>query len=593
MAEPLPAEGRSNSSTSLGRVEKKYPLHLAVWKNDVAGLRKLCSSPVDKEMLEKKDPRGRTPLMLAVCLDHFECAQILLESGATCENSVRTADGWAAVHEATCTGDVELLSLILQYRDSARSSLTRDLDTVILSRLREVPDFYVEMKWEFSSWIPFVSRLCPSDVCRIYKKGACVRLDTTLVGFENNAWTRGSRSLLFVENNGEMAFHEVDHDAKVVRTEKAAAKSNREPSDIHSSIPSDATLQQRMRTPVMLTTIDAQNIKFERSKSGFLWRADKVEQIGGHECKVFHASNVTFVTRIRSEHLTENDKKQLRDELSRNPLNGLLSSARGGSTATTEENGPSADEVVIHEDAAFNNGAANLEEQKTFNPSTIKCEEYFSRSVDLGDREIGRPKQLSKRQRTFKANLWLCDDYPLSLKGQVMPIIDMMASTNAHFKKLQDFITLQLPSGFPVKIEIPLFHVLTARITFENIYGSFTPVDGVMSTPASEDGSVPAGCTVDESVFNIPPDYEQGAAWWQDDLNIDLQETDLDLVELQADLEHIPNSASNGNLSEHGDHLIQKAVQLSVQEENDKRRAQEEAEQKDLEEALRRSLEEK
>lgn len=107
--------------------------------------------------------------MLAVCLDHFECAQILLEAGAICENSVRTADGWAAVHEATCTGDVELLSLILQYRDSARSSLTRDLDTVILGRLREVPDFYVEMKWEFSSWIPFVSRLCPSDVCRIYK----------------------------------------------------------------------------------------------------------------------------------------------------------------------------------------------------------------------------------------------------------------------------------------------------------------------------------------------------------------------------------------------------------------------------------------
>lgn len=141
-----------------------------------------------------------------------------------------------------------------------------------------------------------------------YQKGACVRLDTTLVGFENNAWTRGSRSLLFVENNGEMAFHEVDHDAKVVRTEKAAAKSKREPSDIHSSIPSDATLQQRMRTPVMLTTIDAENIKFERSRSGFLWRADKVEQIGGHECKVFHASNVTFVTRIRSEHLTENDK---------------------------------------------------------------------------------------------------------------------------------------------------------------------------------------------------------------------------------------------------------------------------------------------
>ena len=35
---------------------------------------------------------------------------------------------------------------------------------------------------------------------------------------------------------------------------------------------------------------------------------------------------------------------------------------------------------------------------------------------------------------------------------QVVPIIDLMAVSNAHFSKLKDFITLQLPAGFPVKI---------------------------------------------------------------------------------------------------------------------------------------------
>ena len=32
---------------------------------------------------------------------------------------------------------------------------------------------------------------------------------------------------------------------------------------------------------------------------------------------------------------------------------------------------------------------------------------------------------------------------------------------------------MQLPSGFPVKIEIPLFHLINARITFSNIQVTF------------------------------------------------------------------------------------------------------------------------
>ena len=35
---------------------------------------------------------------------------------------------------------------------------------------------------------------------------------------------------------------------------------------------------------------------------------------------------------------------------------------------------------------------------------------------------------------------------------QVMPIVDLLAISNTHFQKLKDFIHMQLPSGFPVKI---------------------------------------------------------------------------------------------------------------------------------------------
>lgn len=89
---------------------------------------------------------------------------------------------------------------------------------------------------------------------------------------------------------------------------------------------------------------------------------------------------------------------------------------------------------------------------KNTNPCNITPEEYFDASVDLNERDIGRPKEVSVKLQKFKAHLWLCEDYPLSLPEQILPIIDLMSLSSPHFAKLKDFIQLQLPSGFPVKI---------------------------------------------------------------------------------------------------------------------------------------------
>nr|BAC05304.1 unnamed protein product [Homo sapiens] len=99
---------------------------------------------------------------------------------------------------------------------------------------------------------------------------------------------------------------------------------------------------------------------------------------------------------------------------------------------------------------------------------------------------MGRPMELTTKTQKFKAKLWLCEEHPLSLCEQVAPIIDLMAVSNALFAKLRDFITLRLPPGFPVKIEIPIFHILNARITFGNLNGCDEPVPSVRGSPSSE-----------------------------------------------------------------------------------------------------------
>lgn len=136
-------------------------------------------------------------------------------------------------------------------------------------------------------------------------------------------------------------------------------------------------------------------------------------------------------------------------------------------------------------------------------------EEYFS-DQDLNGRDIGKPKKISKKVQKFKANLWLSDDFPIKLQEQILPILDLMSTlASPHVSKLKDFITMQLPSGFPVKVEIPLFHVLNALITFGNVFALESPVPFVSNIKEDDDRLT---CVIDDASFEVPANYENRAS---------------------------------------------------------------------------------
>ncbi|XP_043307051.1 ankyrin repeat domain-containing protein 13D isoform X3 [Cervus elaphus] len=424
-----------------------FPLHRLVWANRHRELEAALHSR--QHDIEQEDPRGRTPLELAVSLGNLESVRVLLRHNANVGKE--SCQGWAVLQEAVSTGDPEMVQLVLQYRDYQRATQRLAGIPELLNKLRQVqqgteaPDFYVEMKWEFSSWVPLVSKMCPSDVYRVWKRGESLRVDTSLLGFEHMTWQRGRRSFIFKGQEAGALVMEVDHDRQLVHMETLGL-TLREPEALLAAMrPSEEHVASRLTSPIVSTHLDTRNVAFERNKCGIWgWRSEKMETVSGYEAKVYSATNVELVTRTRTEHLSDQDKARIK-------------------------------------------GKPSLE-----------------------SRNIGRPIEMSSKVQRFKATLWLSEEHPLSLGDQVTPIIDLMAISNAHFAKLRDFITLRLPPGFPVKIEIPLFHVLNARITFSNLCGCDEPLSSVwVPAPGSAvaaSGS-PFPCEVDPAVFEVPEGY--------------------------------------------------------------------------------------
>uniref|UniRef100_A0A182MCJ0 Ankyrin repeat domain-containing protein n=1 Tax=Anopheles culicifacies TaxID=139723 RepID=A0A182MCJ0_9DIPT len=486
---------------SVDKIKENFPLHWHVWNNDYQELQQAISEKTHD--LESLDPRGRTPLMLAVKLCHLECVKALLS--AKCNANVE-CDGWSVVQEAVCSGDANILTAILEVRDLQRHIKRVSHVPQLLQHLQDTPDFYIEMKWEFTSWVPLMSRVCPSDTYKVYKRGSNVRIDTTLLGFDNNTWQRGNRSYIYKGQSKTASMIEIDHDTGEVSVEHMR---NIEEENIDGIRPSREAVNLRLQAPVICNHIDMDKISFERNKSGFWgWRSEKVESINGYECKVYGASNVKFITRTRNEHL---GNEQTRVKNSRTPLQHFLgmteedydhAAVAGSSTSALREQAAAPSPSHSNDDDRSPDGAEG--ESGGVQDAAPTAEEYFS-DIDLNGRDVGKPKRITAKEQMFKANIWLSEEFPIKLQEQVLPILDLMSTmASPHVSKLKDFITMQLPSGFPVKIEIPLFHVLNAVVTFGNVFAIENPVQHVSHIRESDDRVT---CVIDDACFEAPSGY--------------------------------------------------------------------------------------
>ncbi|XP_010522417.1 PREDICTED: ankyrin repeat domain-containing protein 13C-B-like [Tarenaya hassleriana] len=202
------------------------PVHKAVVLRDYAGLRRILSAlprlsdPAEIKteatsiaeeakadsiaaVIDRRDvPNRDTPLHLAVKLGDKTSAEMLMVAGA--DWSLQNEQGWSALQEAICSREEMIaMTIVRPPQPLAWAKWCRRLPRVVAT-MHRMRDFYMEITFHFeSSVIPFISRIAPSDTYKIWKRGANLRADMTLAGFDGFRIQRSDQSILFLGDGSE------------------------------------------------------------------------------------------------------------------------------------------------------------------------------------------------------------------------------------------------------------------------------------------------------------------------------------------------------------------------------------------------------
>jgi len=407
-------------------------LHQAVFKNDLPGLSALLRGIKDKTNkieIAGKDLHGNTALHLAVMLGRKECAQLLLAHGAPVK--LKNTAGWSPLAEAISYGERQTIaSLLRRLKQQAKSEMGNRRPDMI-EGLRNLGDFTLELKWDFSSWVPLVSRVLPSDVCKISKRGASVRLDTTLVDFSEMRWERGDITFLYRgDETPEHSLCVLDNKAGVYQYVRHQ----------ESELEFEDEVDLLMSSDIVAAQISTKPITFTREKAGWIWREDRAEQLGNYQADFYTVNGMVLESRKRREHLSEEDLQKNR---------AIIDSFSKGNTQAIEA-----------EPAEPNRRESLLPPP---NPGVVWAE--YSACPPGQPPPLGRKIVSKTSSKQFKATVAMSEDFPMKV-DMLLAVLEVIAPQFKHFNKLRDFVNLKLPPGFPIQVNIPVLPTVSAKVTF-------------------------------------------------------------------------------------------------------------------------------
>ena len=138
----------------------------------------------------------------AIKSKNFDEAQRLVDSG--CDTRIEDENGLTPVDYALLSGNANFFKSINKANRDKNVKAMMEKFPGLCAHFMSIPDFQIKFKWRVYSWLPFITAFCPSDVWTITKVGSKMRIDTTLANWSGFRFTRGSTSIYFDADSGEL-----------------------------------------------------------------------------------------------------------------------------------------------------------------------------------------------------------------------------------------------------------------------------------------------------------------------------------------------------------------------------------------------------
>ncbi|CAK8570532.1 unnamed protein product [Lathyrus sativus] len=434
---------------------------------------------------------GDTPLHLAVKLGDVVATEMLMAAGAN--NRLKNSEGWSALREAIIRKQDKIAFTMIQYSYNEMDEKWYRRFPRYFATMRRMRDFYMEITFHFeSSVIPFISRIAPSDTYKIWKRGANMRADMTLAGFDGLRIKRSDQSVIFIGDESDDERMQpgfmclVSHEKKEVVVPYLSRPSKPDEREMKQYLAKKSTEAKVVRVAIDVS----QSLLVPQ----VTWRRkERKESVGPWKSRVYDMQNVVLTIKSKrvpgAQHaqpqaklapkekenekledmLTDDERKQL-EEAEKN-----YSDEKNYSEEKNAKKGKKGKSSGGHKDKDHHHHSHKAKTTKMPSTNSASTSNTGSVKEENGDTEY---------KRGMMPVLWLSQNFPLKIE-EFLPLLDILAEKVKAVRRVRELLTTKLPKDtFPVKIAIPVVSPVKVLVTFTK-FEELPKVDEFESAPSS------------------------------------------------------------------------------------------------------------